>query len=144
MWRAKSYEQLLPEGIGLCYLEPCQVCQKEFVLVPCNYFAPRHDKKDSRLSIVFMAHPTGTIDEFVVVVGMGAGLTLSVGSFSSGWLIFPLASSVAGFVLSAALDKEYACCNGAIVVAAANSIIIAIVVVTAINVILFSTFFSIG
>jgi hypothetical protein len=34
---------------------------------------------------VSIAHPTGTIDEFDVVVGMGAGLVVLLGSCSSGW-----------------------------------------------------------
>jgi hypothetical protein len=97
------------------------------------YFAPRHDKKDSRLSILYIAHGT---DDMVGVLG------ILPGSCSSGWYIFPLASPAAGFGLSASttyLDNEYACCKGAIVVAAGNSkIIVANVAVTTISVILVS------
>ena len=47
------------------------VANNSCLLLVCNYFAPRHDRKDSRLSIVFIAQFVVETAGKVGVVGIG-------------------------------------------------------------------------
>ena len=76
-----------------------------------DHLAPRHERKDSRLSIVPIAQfVVGIAGKVGVVIGGCAVLPIS------SWLVFPLAASSG----ASYLDKAYACCCTMFIIMAMN------------------------